>query len=186
MNTPTATPGTSSPSTPAPGGTSTRHVVSSPASGIVITPTPLRGLENLRTPIPDSEACTIITNPLRTRATEKNQRQRQWQLQLQAVPTPPSMVSGHRSIHEIGHSDMARPVFAMGRLVELYMWNRRPYMSATDLETVSCATRCVSKALAQGPHWQIVETYWNTAMQPKNIWSIAFKARTKEILKEVC
>jgi len=44
-NTPTATPGTSSHSTPAPGGTSTRRIVSSPASDIVITPTPLRGLD---------------------------------------------------------------------------------------------------------------------------------------------
>jgi hypothetical protein len=87
-NTPTATPGTSSHSTPAPVGTSTRCVVSSPASGIVITPTPLRGLENLPIRIPDPEARAIITNPLRTPATEKFQRQGQWQLQLQAVSTP--------------------------------------------------------------------------------------------------
>jgi len=66
------------------------------------------------------------------------------------------------------------------------MLNGRPFMSATDLETVSYAMRCVSKALAEGPHWQIIDTYWNTAMQHKNIWSIAFEARTKEILKEVC
>jgi hypothetical protein len=185
-NTPTATPGTSSRSTPAPGGTSTRRVVSSPASGIVITPTPLRGLENLPTPIPNPEARAIITNPLRTRVTEKIQRQGQWQLQPQAVSTPRSMVSGSRSIHRFGHSDMTRLVFATGRLLELYMWNRRPFMSASDLETVSYATRRVSKALAEGPHWQIIETYWNTAMQQNNIWSIAFEARTKEILKEVC
>jgi hypothetical protein len=65
-NTPTATLGTSSRSTPAPGGTSTRRLVSSPASGIVITPTPLRGLENLPTPIHNPEAREINTNPLRT------------------------------------------------------------------------------------------------------------------------
>jgi hypothetical protein len=185
-NTTTATPGTSSRSTPAPGGTSTRRVVSSPASGVVITPTPLRGHENLPTPIPNPEARSIITNPLRTRATEQIQRQGQWQLQPQAVSAPRSMVSGSRSMHRVGHSDMTRLVFATGRLLELYMWNSRPFVSASDLETVSYATRCVSKALAEGPHWQIIEMYWNTAMQQNNIWSIAFEARTKEIMKEVC
>ena len=60
-----------------------RRVVSSPASVTASTPTPLTGLENLPTPIPNPEARAIITNPLGTRATEKNQRQRQWQLQLQ-------------------------------------------------------------------------------------------------------
>ena len=58
-------------------------------------------------------------------------------------------------------------------------------MSASDLETVRYATRRVSKALAEAPHWQIIETYWNTAMQQNNIWPIAFEVRTKEILKEV-
>jgi hypothetical protein len=151
MITPTAMPGTSSRSTPAPGGTSqtdsTRRVVSSLASGIASTPTPLRGLENLPTPIPNPEARATITNPLRTRATERNQRQRQWQLQPQAVSTPQSVVSGSRSIHRFGHSDMTRLVFATGRLMELYMWNRRPFMSASDLEMVSYATnamRCES------------------------------------------
>jgi len=149
--TPTAMPGTSSRSTPAPGGTSqtdsTRCVLSSLASGIASTPTPLRGLENLPTPIPNPEARATITNPLRTRATERNQRQRQWQLQLQAVSTPQSVVSSSRSIHRFGHSDMTRLVFATGRLMELYMWNRRPFMSASDLEMVSYATnptRCES------------------------------------------
>jgi len=169
INTPTPTPGTSSRSTPAPWGTwqtdPTRHVVSCPASGIASTPTPLRGLENLPTPIPDPEACTIITNPLRTRATEKYQRQRQWQLQPQAVSTPRSMVSGSHSIHRFGHSDMTHLVFAMGRLLGLHMWNRQPFMSASDLEMVSYATWRVEKALAEGPHWQIIENYWNTAMQ---------------------
>jgi len=81
---------------------------------------------------------------------------------------------------------MTRLVFATGRLVELYMCNRWPFMSATYLETVSYATQRVWKALAEGPHWQIIEMYWNTAMQQNNVWSIAFEARTKEILKEVC
>jgi len=66
------------------------------------------------------------------------------------------------------------------------MWNRQPFMSASDLETVSYATRRVSKALAEASHWQKIETYWNTAMQQNNIWSIAFEVRTNEILKEVC
>jgi hypothetical protein len=69
INTPTAKPGTSSRSTPAPRGTSTCPVVSGPASGIVITPTPPRGLENLPYPICNAEARTIITNPLQTLAT---------------------------------------------------------------------------------------------------------------------
>jgi hypothetical protein len=77
-------------------------------------------------------------------------------------------------------------VFATGRLLELYMWKRRPFMSASDLETLSYATRRVAKALAEASHWQIIETYRNTAMQQNNMWSIALEARTKEILKEVC
>jgi hypothetical protein len=40
------------------------------------------------------------------------------------------------------------------------------------------------KVLAEAPHWQIIETYWNTAMHQNNIWSIAFEALTKEIMKE--
>jgi hypothetical protein len=59
-------------------------------------------------------------------------------------------------------------------------------MSATDLETVIYAMRCVSKVLAEAPHWHIIETYWNTAMQLNNTWSVAFEERTKGILKEVC
>jgi hypothetical protein len=80
---------------------------------------------------------------------------------------------------------MTRVVFATGRLLELYMSNRRPFMSARDLEMVGCAMRCVAKALAEAPYWQTIETYWNTAMQRNNIWSIAFYTHTKEILKEV-
>ena len=71
------------PGTLALGGTSqtdsTRHVVSSPASSIASTPTPLSGLENPPTPIPNPEARAIITNPLPTLVTERNQIQRQWQ-----------------------------------------------------------------------------------------------------------
>jgi hypothetical protein len=74
----------------------------------------------------------------------------------------------------------------MGRLLEFHRWNRRPFMSASDMKTVSYATRRISKALAEAPHSQINETYWNTAMQQNNIWSIAVEAHTKEILKEVC
>jgi hypothetical protein len=81
---------------------------------------------------------------------------------------------------------MTRLVVAMGRLLELYMSNRRLLMNGSDFETVSYPTRRVAKAFAEAPHWQIIETYWNTAMQRNNIWSIAFEARTKEILKEVC
>ena len=185
INTPTATPVTSSRSTPAPGGTSTRHVISNPAFGIDITPTPPCGLKNLPNPIPNPEARAVITNQLRTQVTEMNQRLRQWQLQPQAVSTPRSTVSGSRSIHRFGHSDMAVLVFAIGRLLELYMWNRPPFMSASDLETISYATRRIAKASAEAPHWQIMETYWNTAMQQNIICSIGFKVRTQEILKEV-
>jgi len=144
MITPTATPGTSSRSAPAPGGTSqtdsTRHFVSSLTSGIASTPTPLHSLENLAIPIPNPEACVTITNPLRMRSTQRNLRQRQWQLQPQAVSTPQSVVSGSRCIHLFHHSAMTRPIFAMGRLMELYMWNKRLFMSASDLEMVSYAT----------------------------------------------
>jgi hypothetical protein len=52
----------------------------------------------------------------------------------------------------------------MGRLIELYMWNRQPFMSASNLEMVSYATQRAVKALAEAPHWQIIEKYWNTAM----------------------
>jgi hypothetical protein len=49
-------PVTSSPSTPARGGISTRYVVSSSAFGLTITPTPLTGLDDLPTPILNPEA----------------------------------------------------------------------------------------------------------------------------------
>jgi hypothetical protein len=146
-----------------------RRVVSSPVFGIAITPTPLSGHENLPTPISNPEDQAIITNPLRRQATEKNQRQRQWQLKPQAVSKLQSMVSGNRSIHRFGHLDMTRLVFATGRLLELYMWNRQPFMSASDWETVSYATQPVSKALAEAPHWEIIETYRNTTIQQNNI-----------------
>jgi len=155
--TPTATLGTSSRNTPAPSGTSqidsTRHVVPCPASGIANSPTPLSSLVNLPTPIPNPEACAIIPNPLWIWATERNQRQRQWHLQTQEVSIPRSVVSSSRSIHRFLHSDMTRPEFAIGRLLELYMWNRQPFMSASDLETVSYATRCIATAVADAPHW---------------------------------
>jgi len=81
---------------------------------------------------------------------------------------------------------MPRRVFAMGRLLELSMWHRRPFMSASDVETISYATRCVLKPLAKAPHSQIIETYWNTAMQQNDYSSIPFEARTKELSKGVC
>jgi len=190
MNTPTAMPGTSSRRTAAPGGTSqtdtTHQVVSSPTSGIASSPTPLRDLKNLPTPIPNPETRAIITNPRQMGATEKTQRQRQWQLQPQGVSPPWSMVSGSCSRHRCGQSDMTHLVCATGRLLELYIWNRRPFMSASRLETVSYAMRCVAKTLADAPHWQMIEMYWNTAMQQNDICSIAFEARTPGFMKEEC
>ena len=58
-------------------------------------------------------------------------------------------------------------------------------MSACDLELVSHATLPVARALAGAPYCQIIVTYRNAAMQQNNIWSLAFEARAKEILKEV-
>jgi hypothetical protein len=149
MITPTAMPGTSSRSTPAAGGTSPKDstclIVSSVECGIASTPTSLCGLQNLPTPIANPEARTSSTNPLKTQATETNQRQRQWQLQPQAVSTPQSVVSSSCSIHRFGHSDVTRLVFATRRLMELYMWNRLLFMNASDVEMVSYvmnATRC--------------------------------------------
>jgi hypothetical protein len=107
-------------------------------------------------------------------------------LQPHAVSTPPSMVSGSHSIHRFCHYNMTGLVFATGRFLELYMWNRCPYMSASDLETVRYATQRVEKESAVAPYWHIIETYCNTAMHQNNIWSIAFEGRTKETLKEVC
>jgi len=76
---------------------------------------------------------------------------------------------------------VSSPGFATGRLLELFMWDRWPFMSASDLKIVSCAMRLVAKALAEAPDWQIIETYWNSAMQQNNISSIAFEACTQEI-----
>jgi len=163
-----------------------RRLVSSPAFGIAITPTPLSGLGNLSTPFPNREARETNTNPLRTRATKMNRRQGQCQLLPQAVSKPRSVFSGGCSIHRFIHSDMTRLVFATCRMLKLYMWNRRPFMSASNLQTVSYTMRPVSKALAEAPHWQIIDTYWHTAMQQNNIWSIAFEVRINEILKDEC
>jgi len=168
INIPTPILGPSRPSTPAPivisQTDSTCCVVSSPTSCIAITSTPLSGLENLPILIPNPEARPIITNPLRTWATEMNQRQRQGQLELQAVSTPWSVVSGSKSIYQCRHSEITRLVFATGRLLELCMWHRQPLMSATNFEIASNATQRIAKSLAEAPHWKIIETYWNTAM----------------------
>jgi hypothetical protein len=59
---------------------------------------------------------------------------------------------------------MTHLVFAKGKLLERNMRNRRPFMSASNLETASYTTRHVSKVFADTPHWQIIEIYWNTAM----------------------
>jgi hypothetical protein len=76
MITLTAMPGRNSCSAPAPGGTSqtdsTCRIVSSFASGSASTPTPLRRLEHLPTPIPIPEVRVTIKNPLTTRATARN------------------------------------------------------------------------------------------------------------------
>ena len=137
------------------------------------------------TPIHNPEAHAIITNPLPTQAADQNQRQRYWELQPEAVSTPRSIVSTSRSIHRFGCSDVTRLVFATARLLELYMWNRQSFMSASDLGMVSYVTRHIAKAFAEAPHRQLMEIYWNTAMQRNNIWSIAFEVHTKEILEEV-
>jgi hypothetical protein len=153
--------------------------------GIASTLTPLCGLKNLLTPFPIPVAHTTITNPLRTQATEKNQRQRQRKLQPLAVSTPRSVVSGSPSIHHFGHSDMTHHVFATHRLMERYMWNRQPFTSGSHLEMVSYAPQCAAKALAVARQWQIFGKYWNTDTQQNNTCSIPFEAYTEEILKEV-
>ena len=189
MITSNSMPSTKSHSTPAPGGTSQTdsrcRVVFSLTPANASTSTPLRGPENLPTCIPNAEARVTITYPLRMRATERNQRQRQWQLQPQAVSTPRSVVSSSRSIHRFVHSYLTRLVCATGRLMEFYMRNRWPFMSASAWETVSYATRPAGKSFAEATYWQIIDKYWNTAMQQNNIWSIAFEAYTKEILQEI-
>jgi hypothetical protein len=77
-------------------------------------------------------------------------------------------------------------VFTKGRLMELYLWNRWPFMSTSGLQMVRYVTQHAVKAVADAPHWQIIEKYRNTTMQQNNIWSIAFEVCTKDIVKEVC
>jgi hypothetical protein len=60
-------------------------------------------------------------------------------------------------------------VFAKGRLLELYIWNKRPSMSVSNLDAVSNAMQRVSKALAEAAHLKIIVKYWNTSMQANNI-----------------
>jgi hypothetical protein len=81
---------------------------------------------------------------------------------------------------------MMHLVFATGRMMELNIWDRWPVMSVTELEMVSYAMRCAAKALAEAPHCQIIEKFWNTTMEQNNIWSISCEACTEEMLKEVC
>jgi hypothetical protein len=66
------------------------------------------------------------------------------------------------------------------------MGNRRPFLSASDMAIVSYAMQHIATAFAEAPHWQVIETYWITAMKQNNIWSISYEAGTKEISKEVC
>jgi hypothetical protein len=190
IHTPTHVQGTSSRSTLALGGTlqtvTTCRVVFSHTSGIASTPSALSSLEHLPTPIPNSDARALITHPLRCRASPRNWWLKQWQLQTQGVSTPWIMVSGYCSIYEFCHSDITCHVFATGILLELYMWNRWPLMSACNMETVSYATWCVAQVLAEASYQQMTVMYWNTSMQQNNIWSIAFVTCTKKMLKEVC
>jgi len=185
----TPKPGTGNRSTPAPWVTSepdsTRCIVSWPSSGIASTPSLLSGLEYMPTPIPNPDASAMITDPPRMWASEKNQRQRRGQLQLQAVSAPWLLVSSSHSIHRFGHWEMMCIVFATGRLLNLYLWHRQPFMSASNLEMVCYTMRHVAASLAEAPHWQIIETYWITAMQQNNTWPIPFRVCTKEIFKEV-
>jgi hypothetical protein len=109
---------------------------------------PSGGHDILPTPIMNPDTSATITNPLRTRATKMNQRQLLWQLQLQLVSTPRSVVSSSRSIHQFGCSDTMHLLFGMGRLMELYMSNRRLCRSARDMEMVRFAMGCVAKASA--------------------------------------
>jgi hypothetical protein len=64
---------------------------------------------------------------------------------------------------------MTRLVFATGRLLELSTSHRQLLMSVSDLERISYAMRHLSKRLAKAPHWQMIEKYWNTAMQQNDI-----------------
>jgi hypothetical protein len=74
---------------------------------------------------------------------------------------------------------MTHPAFAMGRLMELYMWNRPQLMSSNNMRMVSYASPHAAKALAEAPLWLLIEKYCNTTMQQNNIWSIAFEACIK-------
>jgi len=62
------------------------------------------------------------------------------------------MVSSSPSIDGFDRSDMTRLVFTTTRLLEVYMSNRQPFMSGSDLEMVSYATGQVAKAMAEAPH----------------------------------
>jgi hypothetical protein len=51
---------------------------------------------------------------------------------------------------------------------------------------VSYATRHIVKEFAEALYWQIIQKYWNTAIQRNYFWSIAYEAHTIKILKDVC
>ena len=80
---------------------------------------------------------------------------------------------------------MTCPIFATSRLNELYVWARELGMSVSDIDNVSNSTRHVLGALVEAPHWQILDTYWNTAVQQNNIWFIPFETCTMVHFKVV-
>jgi len=96
------------------------------------------------------------------------------------------MVSSIRSIPQFIELDIMHLVCVMGKILELYLWNRGPFISPSYLGMVSYATRWVAKPFAEAQHSPIMETYWNTPLQPNNMWCIAFDAGTKEIRIRVC
>lgn len=148
IQTPSATP-TSSARSGTTVASSTRRVDSSPAPSGNSSPSPFVGLANQPVPITTPEARASITHPLRKAGRDANQRTKAWQIPPQAVSTPRSAVAGSRSIHRFGHSDMTRLVFHTSRHLELYMWRRRPFMSASDLEVVGYSTPRVGNTLAE-------------------------------------
>jgi hypothetical protein len=90
------------------------------------------------------------------------------------------------NILRFGYSDVARLDFSTGRLLELVLLNRWLCMTAHGLQMVCYATQCVDNIIAPSSYWQIVEKYWNIAIEENNIQSISFEACTLKLLNEVC
>jgi hypothetical protein len=55
-------------------------------------------------------------------------------------------------MNPFGHSGRMRLVIGMGRLLERYVWNRQPLLSARDLKMVRYATRRIVEASVEDPH----------------------------------